>query len=218
MATWLLYFEEWLGSDDWKGGKHPSINDDEDWTVIVAALCGFRGGVAEAQTAWWHVGGFGRHRTVWRLPRSWPRLFLPGSHGRKRSAWSPGFPGRREWCDGERNTRKAWDGSPRNPDAGRGNTHAGGRVGAEGMIAIACFPARRMARTCSRPIPSLRDDAGCTCRGLPRASIWALRYCPSSSGVDVVSAKPCCSRARATAGREACVLLHSGRHKLYQAG
>jgi hypothetical protein len=29
-ATWLYYFEEWLGSDDWKGGgEHPNQNDAE---------------------------------------------------------------------------------------------------------------------------------------------------------------------------------------------
>nr|WP_295464448.1 hypothetical protein [Mesorhizobium sp.] len=29
-TTWLYYFEEWLASDDWKGGgEHPSNEDDE---------------------------------------------------------------------------------------------------------------------------------------------------------------------------------------------
>jgi hypothetical protein len=29
-ATWLYYFEEWLASDDWKGGgEHPSPEDTE---------------------------------------------------------------------------------------------------------------------------------------------------------------------------------------------
>ena len=30
-ALWLFYFEEWLASDDWKGGgMHPGDNDTED--------------------------------------------------------------------------------------------------------------------------------------------------------------------------------------------
>lgn len=31
-ATWLYYFEEWLASDDWKGGgEHPRADDDETY-------------------------------------------------------------------------------------------------------------------------------------------------------------------------------------------
>lgn len=30
-ALWLFYFEEWLGSDDWKGGGvHPERDDDDE--------------------------------------------------------------------------------------------------------------------------------------------------------------------------------------------
>ena len=30
-ALWLFYFEEWLASDDWKGGgMHPEIDDDHE--------------------------------------------------------------------------------------------------------------------------------------------------------------------------------------------
>jgi hypothetical protein len=30
VATWLFYFEEWLASDDWKGGgEHPNVDDRE---------------------------------------------------------------------------------------------------------------------------------------------------------------------------------------------
>jgi hypothetical protein len=30
-TLWLFYFEEWLGSDEWKGGGiHPKENDDHD--------------------------------------------------------------------------------------------------------------------------------------------------------------------------------------------
>jgi hypothetical protein len=30
-TLWLFYFEEWLGSDDWKGGgMHPGEDDDDD--------------------------------------------------------------------------------------------------------------------------------------------------------------------------------------------
>lgn len=30
VATWLFYFEEWLASDDWKGGgEHPNVADRE---------------------------------------------------------------------------------------------------------------------------------------------------------------------------------------------
>lgn len=30
-ATWLFYFEEWLGSDEWKGGgRHPGDNDGRE--------------------------------------------------------------------------------------------------------------------------------------------------------------------------------------------
>jgi hypothetical protein len=30
VATWLFYFEEWLASDDWKGGgEHPNLEDHE---------------------------------------------------------------------------------------------------------------------------------------------------------------------------------------------
>jgi hypothetical protein len=29
-ATWLFYFEEWLSSDEWKGGgEHPAVDDQE---------------------------------------------------------------------------------------------------------------------------------------------------------------------------------------------
>jgi hypothetical protein len=35
-ATWLFYFEEWLGSDEWKGGgQHPDENDAEQYTRSV---------------------------------------------------------------------------------------------------------------------------------------------------------------------------------------
>jgi hypothetical protein len=30
-ALWLFYFEEWLTSDDWKGGGiHPAIDEDHE--------------------------------------------------------------------------------------------------------------------------------------------------------------------------------------------
>jgi hypothetical protein len=30
-ALWLFYFEEWLGSNDWKGGGiHPEVDDERD--------------------------------------------------------------------------------------------------------------------------------------------------------------------------------------------
>ena len=30
-TLWLFYFEEWLASDDWKGGgRHPEVDDDLD--------------------------------------------------------------------------------------------------------------------------------------------------------------------------------------------
>jgi hypothetical protein len=30
-ALWLFYFEEWLASDDWKGGgMHPETGDDHE--------------------------------------------------------------------------------------------------------------------------------------------------------------------------------------------
>ena len=35
-ATWLFYFEDWLGSDEWKGGgEHPNPNDDETYNRRV---------------------------------------------------------------------------------------------------------------------------------------------------------------------------------------
>lgn len=35
-ATWLFYFEEWLHSDDWKGGgEHPSADDADRYTRRV---------------------------------------------------------------------------------------------------------------------------------------------------------------------------------------
>jgi len=35
-TLWLFYFEEWLESDDWKGGgMHPGENDDYDRRVIA---------------------------------------------------------------------------------------------------------------------------------------------------------------------------------------
>jgi hypothetical protein len=31
IALWLFYFEEWLASDDWKGGgMHPKIDEDHE--------------------------------------------------------------------------------------------------------------------------------------------------------------------------------------------
>jgi hypothetical protein len=30
-TLWLFYFEEWLRSDDWKGGgMHPEVDDDDE--------------------------------------------------------------------------------------------------------------------------------------------------------------------------------------------
>ncbi|MBN9304814.1 MAG: hypothetical protein BGO82_11095 [Devosia sp. 67-54] len=35
-ATWLYYFEEWLSSDDWKGGgEHPRADDSERYNRAV---------------------------------------------------------------------------------------------------------------------------------------------------------------------------------------
>lgn len=45
-STWLFYFEEWLASDDWKGGGiHPQPGDNEGYgrRVRRAAERGMRG-------------------------------------------------------------------------------------------------------------------------------------------------------------------------------
>ena len=49
-STWLFYFEEWLGSDDWKGGgTHPGADDDERYNRRVRRAA--ERGVSDERTA-----------------------------------------------------------------------------------------------------------------------------------------------------------------------